>query len=175
MAWLFLLIAAGFEVTFAMGMKYAEGFTRLWPSVITVVAAVGGVYFLTLAMRELPVSVAYPIWTAIGSLGTVFLGFALLGESLTLVKLLSVGLIVAGGGGPEVGWSWRCHHRGGCLAGVLHVWHPLSDHKDVCPCHKVRRHVIHWCWCRACSGLSGCCCTRTGTGLSRRCAAVVQR
>ncbi|QZP35021.1 DMT family transporter [Pseudomonas sp. DR48] len=98
MAWLFLLIAAGFEVTFAMGMKYAEGFTRLWPSLITVVAAVGGIYFLTLtlAMRELPVSIAYPIWTAIGSLGTVFLGFALLGESLTALKLVSVGLIVAG-------------------------------------------------------------------------------
>jgi quaternary ammonium compound-resistance protein SugE len=90
------VVAAGFEVTFAMGMKYAEGFTRLWPSLITVVAAVGGIYFLTLAMRELPVSIAYPIWTAIGSLGTVFLGFALLGESLTAVKLVSVGLIVAG-------------------------------------------------------------------------------
>ncbi len=79
-----------------MGMKYADGFTRLWPSLITVAAAVGGVYFLTLAMRELPVSVAYPVWTAIGSLGTVLLGVVLLGESLTLVKLLSVGLIVAG-------------------------------------------------------------------------------
>ncbi|SDZ10448.1 multidrug efflux SMR transporter [Pseudomonas sp. NFIX28] len=96
MAWLFLLVAAAFEVTFAMAMKYADGFTRLWPSLLTVLAAVGGIYFLTLAMRELPVSIAYPIWTAIGSLGTVFLGFALLGESLTLVKLLSVGLIVAG-------------------------------------------------------------------------------
>ncbi|MFJ4194112.1 DMT family transporter [Pseudomonas sp. NPDC089534] len=96
MAWLLLLVAAAFEVTFAMGMKYADGFTRLWPSLITVAAAVGGVYFLTLAMRELPVSVAYPVWTAIGSLGTVLLGVVLLGESLTLVKLLSVGLIVAG-------------------------------------------------------------------------------
>lgn len=96
MAWFFLLIAAAFEVTFAMSMKYAEGFTRLWPSVITVFAAIGGIYFLTLAMRDLPVSIAYPIWTAIGSLGTVFLGFALLGEALTLVKLVSVGLIVLG-------------------------------------------------------------------------------
>ncbi|WP_085640618.1 MULTISPECIES: multidrug efflux SMR transporter [unclassified Pseudomonas] len=96
MAWLLLMVAAAFEVTFAMGMKYADGFTRLWPSLITVAAAVGGVYFLTLAMRELPVSVAYPVWTAIGSLGTVLLGVVLLGESLTLVKLLSVGLIVAG-------------------------------------------------------------------------------
>ncbi|MCG6577805.1 multidrug efflux SMR transporter [Pseudomonas sp. AF32] len=96
MAWVFLLVAAAFEVAFAMGMKYAEGFTRFWPSLITVVAAVGGIGFLTLSMRELPVSVAYPIWTAIGSLGTVFLGFMLLGESLTLVKIVSVGLIVAG-------------------------------------------------------------------------------
>lgn len=96
MAWVFLLIAAGFEVTFAMGMKFAEGFTRLWPSLLTVAAAVGGIWFLTLAMRELPVSIAYPIWTAIGSLGTVFFGFVLLGESLTVIKLLSVGLIVAG-------------------------------------------------------------------------------
>ncbi|MGE8312826.1 MAG: DMT family transporter [Pseudomonas protegens] len=96
MAWMFLLLAAAFEVTFAMGMKYAEGFTRAWPSLLTVVAAVGGIYFLTLAMRELPVSVAYPIWTAIGSLGTVLLGCLLLGESLTAVKLVSVGLIVAG-------------------------------------------------------------------------------
>ena len=96
MAWLFLLIAAGFEVTFAMGMKYAEGFTRLWPSLITVVAAIGGIYFLTLALRELPVSIAYPIWTAIGSLGTVFLGFALLGESLTLVQIGGMLLVIGG-------------------------------------------------------------------------------
>lgn len=66
------------------------------PPAITVVAAVGGICFLTLAVRELPVSIAYPMWTAIGSLGAVFLGFALLGESLSAVKLLSVGLIVAG-------------------------------------------------------------------------------
>ena len=96
MAWGLLLLAAAFEVAFAMGMKYAAGFTRPWPSLLTLVAALGGVYFLTLALRELPVSVAYPIWTAIGSLGTVLLGFALLGESLTPLKLVSVGLILAG-------------------------------------------------------------------------------
>ncbi|MCY1544682.1 Quaternary ammonium compound-resistance protein SugE [compost metagenome] len=96
MAWIYLLIAAGFEVTFAMGMKYAAGFSRLWPSLVTVAAAIGGIYFLTLAMRELPVSVAYPVWTAIGSLGTVLLGVLLLGESLTPLKLVSAALIVAG-------------------------------------------------------------------------------
>ncbi|MCU7648864.1 DMT family transporter [Pseudomonas piscis] len=96
MAWGLLLLAAAFEVAFAMGMKFAAGFTRPWPSLLTLVAALGGVYFLTLALRELPVSVAYPIWTAIGSLGTVLLGFALLGESLTPLKLVSLGLILAG-------------------------------------------------------------------------------
>ncbi|MEB5226098.1 multidrug efflux SMR transporter [Pseudomonas aeruginosa] len=96
MAWFHLLVAAAFEVAFAMGMKFSNGFGRLWSSLLTVVAAIGGIYFLTLALRELPVSVAYPIWTAIGSLGTVFLGVLLLGESLTAVKLVSVGLIVAG-------------------------------------------------------------------------------
>ncbi|AYC33899.1 QacE family quaternary ammonium compound efflux SMR transporter [Pseudomonas cavernae] len=96
MAWLFLLLAAVFEVLFAMSMKYADGFSRPLPSLLVVVAAVVGIYFLTLAMRELPVSVAYPIWTAIGTLGTVLLGVLLLGEALTATKLLSVALIVAG-------------------------------------------------------------------------------
>ncbi|GLZ85632.1 transporter [Metapseudomonas resinovorans] len=96
MAWIFLLVAAFFEVLFAMGMKYAEGFTRPWPSVLVVVAAVAGIWFLTLSMRVLPVSIAYPIWTAIGTLGTVLLGFLLLGEALTPTKLVSVVLIVVG-------------------------------------------------------------------------------
>ncbi|BAN47396.1 multidrug efflux SMR transporter [Metapseudomonas resinovorans] len=96
MAWIFLLVAAFFEVLFAMGMKYAEGFTRPWPSLLVVVAAVAGIWFLTLSMRVLPVSIAYPIWTAIGTLGTVLLGFLLLGEALTPSKLVSVGLIIVG-------------------------------------------------------------------------------
>jgi quaternary ammonium compound-resistance protein SugE len=96
MAWAMLMVAAVFEVMFAMSMKYAEGFTRPLPTVVTVVAVIGGIFFLTLAMRQLPVSIAYPVWTAIGTLGTVFFGFLLLGEALTLTKLASVALIVAG-------------------------------------------------------------------------------
>jgi quaternary ammonium compound-resistance protein SugE len=96
MAWVYLCIAAVFEITFAMGMKYAEGFTRLWPSLITVGAAVAGIYCLTLAMRELPVSVAYPIWTAVGTLGTVTLGVLLLGEAISVLKVCSVVMIVVG-------------------------------------------------------------------------------
>ena len=96
MPWVYLCIAALFEITFAMGMKYAEGFTRLWPSLITIGAAIGGIYCLTLALRELPVSVAYPIWTAVGTLGTVLLGVLLLGEGMSPLKCCSVVLIVAG-------------------------------------------------------------------------------
>ncbi|WP_325436472.1 DMT family transporter [Pseudomonas nitroreducens] len=96
MAWAMLMVAAVFEVMFAVSMKYAEGFTRPLPTVVTVLAVIGGVFFLTLAMRQLPVSIAYPIWTAIGTLGTVFFGFLLLGEALTLTKLASVALIIAG-------------------------------------------------------------------------------
>ena len=96
MAWIYLLVAAAFEITFAMSMKYSAGFTRLLPSVITVIAVIGGITFLTLAMKTLPVSVAYPIWTAIGAVGTVVLGYVFLGESLSLVKVLSVTAIAIG-------------------------------------------------------------------------------
>ncbi|MFR0689624.1 DMT family transporter [Enterobacterales bacterium AE_CKDN230030158-1A_HGKHYDSX7] len=102
MAWAMLMVAAVFEVMFAVSMKYAEGFTRPLPTVVTVLAVIGGIFFLTLAMRQLPVSIAYPVWTAIGTLGTVFFGFLLLGEALTLTKLASVGLIIAGVAGLRV-------------------------------------------------------------------------
>ena len=96
MAWAYLAAAAVFEIVFALSMKYAEGFTRVVPTAITVIGAIGGIGFLTLALKTLPVSVAYPIWTAIGTLGTVILGFALLGESLTPTKVLCALAIAAG-------------------------------------------------------------------------------
>lgn len=102
MAWIYLGLAAAFEVTFAMSMKYADGFTKPLPTAITVVAVIGGITFLTLSMKTLPVSVAYPIWTAIGTLGTVTLGFALLGEPLTFLKVASAIAIVAGVAGLKV-------------------------------------------------------------------------
>ncbi len=102
MAWIYLALAAFFEVVFAMSMKYAEGFTRPLPTLITAVAVVFGIMFLTLAMKTLPVSVAYPIWTAVGTLGTVILGFVLLGEALTPLKILSVLAIIAGVAGLKV-------------------------------------------------------------------------
>ena len=96
MAWIYLAVAAAFEVVLAVSMKYADGFSRLGPSVMTALAAIGSLSFLTLAMKNLPVSVAYPIWTSVGTLGIVFLGWLLFDEQLNLLKLAAVAAIVAG-------------------------------------------------------------------------------
>jgi quaternary ammonium compound-resistance protein SugE len=96
MAWLYLAAAAVFEVIFALSMKYAEGFTRPLPTAITLIAVIGGVGLLTLALKSLPVSVAYPIWTAVGTLGTVIFGYIFLREPLTAMKIVSAIAIVAG-------------------------------------------------------------------------------
>lgn len=96
MAWTYLLIAAAFEIGFALSMKAADGFTRFWPSVITAVCVVGGIVFLTLALKHLPVSVGYPIWTGIGALGTVVFGLLLFGESISLLKAASALAIIGG-------------------------------------------------------------------------------
>ncbi len=98
----FLAIAAIFEVIFALSMKYADGFTRLGPTLVTVVAVIGGIGFLTLALKTLPVGVAYPIWTAVGTLGTVLFGIVLLGEAMTAVKIISALAIVAGVAGLKL-------------------------------------------------------------------------
>jgi quaternary ammonium compound-resistance protein SugE len=96
MAWLVLVIAGLFEVGWAIGLKYTEGFTRLWPSVGTVVAMVISVVLLGWAMRTLPVGTAYAVWTGIGAIGTVALGIVLFGEPATVARLVCVGLILAG-------------------------------------------------------------------------------
>lgn len=102
MAWVYLAAAAVFEVIFALSMKYADGFTRPIPTLVTIVAVIGGIGFLTLAMRTLPVSVAYPIWTAVGTLGTVILGFFILQEQLSAAKVISALAIVGGVAGLKV-------------------------------------------------------------------------
>ena len=102
MAWAYLAAAAAFEIIFAMSMKYADGFTRVVPTITTVLGVLGGIGFLTLAMKTLPVSIAYPIWTAVGTLGTVILGVILLDESMTLAKALAALAIVAGVAGLKI-------------------------------------------------------------------------
>jgi quaternary ammonium compound-resistance protein SugE len=96
MAWTILIIAGLFEVGWAIGLKYTEGFTRLWPSVWTVTAMVISVYLLAVAVRTLPIGTGYAIWTGIGAAGTALLGILLLNESASAMRLASIGLIVAG-------------------------------------------------------------------------------
>src|SRR6476620_5727460 len=96
MAWLFLFVAGLFEVGWAIGLKYTEGFTRLVPSILTVTAMTLSILLLGLALRTLPVGTAYAVWTGIGAVGTAILGIALFGEPATLARLACIGLIVAG-------------------------------------------------------------------------------
>lgn len=96
MAWAVLVVAGLFEVGWAIGLKYTEGFSRLWPSVVTVAAMVASVLLLGWAMRTLPVGTAYAVWTGIGAVGTVVLGIVLFGEPATVARLACVGLILAG-------------------------------------------------------------------------------
>lgn len=96
MNWLILLLAGLLEVCWAVGLKYTEGFTRPIPSIATVAAMVASLYLLGLAMRSLPVGAAYAVWVGIGIVGAVILGAILFQEPLSLPKVVSILLIVAG-------------------------------------------------------------------------------
>jgi quaternary ammonium compound-resistance protein SugE len=95
-AWVYLFIAGLFEVGWAIGLKYTDGFSRLWPSVFTVAAMIVSFWLLSLALRELPVGTAYAAWTGIGAVGTAILGIVLLGDPATIGRLACIGLIVGG-------------------------------------------------------------------------------
>ncbi|MBB1077780.1 quaternary ammonium compound efflux SMR transporter SugE [Rhodoferax sp. 4810] len=96
MTWFLLFVAGLFEIGWAIGLKYTEGFTRLWPSVGTVASMVASVVLLGLAMKTLPVGTAYAVWVGIGAVGTAILGVVLLGEAVNAGRVISLGLIVAG-------------------------------------------------------------------------------
>lgn len=96
MNWTILLLAGLFEIAWAIGLKYTEGFTRLWPTIGTVVAMMISISLLGIAMKSLPVGTAYAIWVGVGAVGTAILGIVLLGESANLGRLISLALIVAG-------------------------------------------------------------------------------
>lgn len=102
MSWVLLFIAGLLEVGWAIGLKYTEGFTRLWPSVGTAAAMALSVVLLGMAMRTLPVGTAYAVWTGIGAVGTVILGIVLFAEPATAARLACVGLIVAGIAGLKI-------------------------------------------------------------------------
>ena len=96
MAWLLLIIAGLCEVVWAIGLKYAAGFTRVWPSVITLVAMLVSIVLLGHAMKSLPVGTSYAVWVGIGAVGTAVLGIVLFGESASAGRLASLALILAG-------------------------------------------------------------------------------
>lgn len=96
MVWIVLVVAGLFEIGWAVGLKYTEGFTRLWPTVGTVLAMVASVVLLAQALKQLPVGTAYAVWTGIGAIGTALAGIVLLGESASPARLACIGLIAAG-------------------------------------------------------------------------------
>jgi len=96
MAWVFLFIAGLFEIAWAIGLKYTEGFTKLGPSALTIGAMVASVLLLGLALRDLPVGTGYAVWTGIGTVGTAILGIYLFGEPATAMRLVCIALIVSG-------------------------------------------------------------------------------
>lgn len=96
MAWSILILAGLFEIGWAVGLKWTDGFTRLVPSVLTAASMVASLGLLGLALRDLPLGSAYAVWTGVGTVGTAILGIWLFGEAATPLRLVCIGLIVAG-------------------------------------------------------------------------------
>lgn len=96
MAWIVLVLAGVLEIGWAVGLKYTDGFSRLWPSLATISAMVVSLLLLGLAVRTLPIGTAYAVWTGVGTVGTVLLGMALFGEPATPLRLAFISMIIAG-------------------------------------------------------------------------------
>lgn len=96
MAWIYLFIAGLFEIGWAVGLKYTEGFTKFWPSIITIATMILSFYFLSTAVKTIPIGTAYAIWTGIGAVGTAILGIILFGESKEFMRMLFILLIIVG-------------------------------------------------------------------------------
>jgi len=100
--WIILLIAAALEMGWAIGLKYTEGFTRLWPSVATIATMALSMYLLAVAARALPIGTAYAVWTGLGAVGTAILGIILFKEPATAARLVSMAMIVGGVAGLKL-------------------------------------------------------------------------
>ncbi len=96
MPWVYLVLAGLLEVVWAVGLKYSEGFTRPWPSVITGVAMVASFWLLATALKSIPLGTGYAVWVGIGAVGTALLGMVVFKEPATTARLVCIGLIVAG-------------------------------------------------------------------------------
>ena len=95
-AWVLIALAGILETVWALGLKYSDGFTKFWPSVFTIITAVGSFWLLSVAMKSLPVGTAYAVWVGIGVLGTVIFGVILLGEPVNPLRIIGIALILAG-------------------------------------------------------------------------------
>lgn len=102
MNWVYLAVAGVFEIAWAIGLKYTEGWSRLWPSLITAVLMIASFYFLSLAVRTLPIGTAYAVWTGIGTVGAAVLGMILFDEPRDIVRVLCILLIIAGIAGLKI-------------------------------------------------------------------------
>lgn len=102
MAWIYLLIAGLTEIGWALGLKYTEGWTKLIPSILTVIGMIVSFYFLSLSLKTIPVSTGYAVWTGIGAFGTAMIGMFVLGEPSSIPKVICVLLIIAGVVGLKV-------------------------------------------------------------------------
>lgn len=102
MAWIYLFVAGLMETGWAIGLKYTDGFSRLWPTVWTVVAMILSLFLLGQSLKTLPVGTAYAIWTGIGAVGAAVLGIILFGDSKSVFRLISIGLIIVGIAGLRI-------------------------------------------------------------------------
>jgi quaternary ammonium compound-resistance protein SugE len=96
MGWVLLFLAGAVEIVFAVSLKYNEGFTRLWPSVVTMITGAGSFYLVMLAIKTLPLGTAYAVWTGIGAVGVAIMGIILFKESVDWLRLLSMAFIIVG-------------------------------------------------------------------------------
>ena len=96
MAWIYLVFAGLFEICWAVGLKYSEGFSRLWPSVWTIATMIASFQLLSAAMKSIPIGTAYAVWTGIGAVGVAAIGMLFLGEPRTAARVLCIALIVSG-------------------------------------------------------------------------------
>lgn len=96
MEWIYLLIAGVFEVAWAMGLKYSEGFSKILPSILTILGMVASFYFLSLSLKSLPIGTAYAIWTGIDTTGTVLLGIILFREPVSIMRVVCIVFIICG-------------------------------------------------------------------------------
>lgn len=96
MAWFYLIVAGFLEIGWAVFLKQTDGFTKLWPSAIVIVLLIASLLLLSLALREIPIGTGYAVWTGIGAAGTAVVGMVLLGESREVLRIVCLGLIVAG-------------------------------------------------------------------------------